>query len=489
MERILPSALDATKGLDDLLLVWSHDSSTPLARTGAGLTIRKTSQGLEFDAELADTSAARDVHELIRSGISRGCSFSFRLARNGDTAEFRGGQEYRTVTDIDTIYELTLTATPAYTTTSAVARAKKGKTMPASTRQVSLIEEVASARARHTTIVREVDPYGIFSDHSYFLDQARGKRDPEARKRLERARAAHEERSVATTTLGGLVPTQFPPYIAQATAMAVRSGAPLATALEQLPLPPVGMNVNWTKVTTGSTITNQTAEDATITQSADLVAPAAVDPLGTIASFVDFTYQSEDRSGGWFDLQLAADLGAAWSARLEQQVWQGTGAAGQLKGFAVATPGYVTTTSGQTIALALNRIYDAYQKTATNLGALPDLIAMAPSRYGMAFAASDTVGAQVKPVWPIGCDIVISPACPVNLGGSTNEDWIVVLNRASTPLVIAEPQFEMQKQPQSGTNFQILQSRVTIWGYAALGVSRRPEGWSLVKGLTTPVFT
>jgi hypothetical protein len=63
----------------------------------------------------------------------------------------------------------------------------------------------------------------------------------------------------------------------------------------------------------------------------------------------------------------------------------------------------------------------------------------------------------------------------------------VVLNRAAVPLVAdANPTLEFHRQGGTGT---ALQFRWLIYAFAALGVSRRPEGVGLVKGGTPPVFT
>src|SRR5206468_3903549 len=116
-----------------------------------------------------------------------------------------------------------------------------------------------------------------------------------------------------------------PPYVAEAVAYGVRSTAPLALALERLDLPPVGMNVAWAKVTTGASVTNQTAENTALTASADVVAASATDALKTIGAFVDFSSQAQELSGGWFDRVIGEELGRAFGARLEAQLWNGSG--------------------------------------------------------------------------------------------------------------------------------------------------------------------
>jgi len=107
----------------------------------------------------------------------------------------------------------------------------------------------ALLKAKRTLqLVRERPVYGPNSEHSWVLDSALASMpvaDPSARDRLTRHREATrgEQRAIGTATLGGLVPATIPPYVAEAVAYGVRSGAPLAVALERLDLPPVGVDV------------------------------------------------------------------------------------------------------------------------------------------------------------------------------------------------------------------------------------------------------
>jgi hypothetical protein len=347
-------------------------------------------------------------------------------------------------------------------------------------------ERTARAVERPKVEVIERSPYGPDSQHSWILDRAltadRGI-DPAASERLNRDRAAgdREQRAVGSSTLGGLIPAVISPWVAEAVAYGVRSTAPLATALLRLELPPVGMSAAWAKVTTPATVTNQTAENTAMTASGDVVVGSATDPLGTIGAFLDFSVQSQERSGGWFDRVAGEELGRAYGARLEQQIWAGTGANGQLKGFTVAAGFSSSTVSGQTVQLVVNKIGEQFSQVSTNLGSAPDLIAMAPRRYAQLETSIP------PPTMPDDIEIVDSPAAPLTLGGGT-EDWIVVLNRAAVPLVSAEaPSLEFHREgPSAGPT---LLFRWLVYGYAALGVSRRPEGVGLVKGGTPPVFT
>jgi hypothetical protein len=339
--------------------------------------------------------------------------------------------------------------------------------------------------------ISERTPYGETSEHSWVLDRAlaAGKRSapPDVAERLNRGRAAAEKetRAVGSSTLGGLIPAVIEPYVAEAVAYGVRSTAVLATSLLRLDLPPVGMNVAWAKVTTSATVGGQTAESAAVTTSADAVVASATDPLATIAASLDFSAQGRERSGGWLDKVLGEELGRAFGARLEQQVWAGTGANQQLKGLTVMTGNSTSNVSGQTLALTVNQIANGYQTISANLGSPPDILALAPRRYAALEAATGALGLEASNLLPQGVELVISPAAPLTLGGGT-EDWPILINRGAIPLV-ADPQPRLEFQAQGSTS-TALQFRFVIYSFAALGVSRRPEGVHTIKLLTPPTF-
>ena len=119
---------------------------------------------------------------------------------------------------------------------------------------------------------------------------------------------------------------------------------------------------------------------------------------------------------------------------------------------------------------------------------MADVVAMAPRRIAKLAADLAALGLSIGNIVPIGCALVSSPAAPVTLGGGT-EDWPILLATASTPLVIdaAGPTIEFHRE---GVNAgPTLMGHALVYGYAALGVSRRPEGIGQVRGLTTPTFT
>ena len=104
----------------DIFLLWAHDFSMPLARTGnASLQLREDARGLAFEATLPETRAADDVLALARAGTIAGASFAFRVPPGGDRWPSPNNRE---LVKLDLI-EVSAVAQPAYAGTTISARA------------------------------------------------------------------------------------------------------------------------------------------------------------------------------------------------------------------------------------------------------------------------------------------------------------------------------------------------------------------------------
>jgi uncharacterized protein len=123
-EYVDPRALNRTlRESPDVLLLRDHKQELLLARTTAGnLTLTVDNGGLQFTADLLDTTTAQDAYKDIRAGLLSCMSFSFAVAPNGDKWEQDAkGNLIRTLLDID-LFEISATSFPAYNSTSVDAR-------------------------------------------------------------------------------------------------------------------------------------------------------------------------------------------------------------------------------------------------------------------------------------------------------------------------------------------------------------------------------
>lgn len=118
-EVIQPGAFKRTLAGADagkVRAIYEHDSRSLLGRAGSGsLRLSEDDVGLAFELDLPDTQLGKDVATLVKRGDLSGCSFGF--VATGEDWE----GETRTVTDVD-LHEITITATPAYDTTSVQVR-------------------------------------------------------------------------------------------------------------------------------------------------------------------------------------------------------------------------------------------------------------------------------------------------------------------------------------------------------------------------------
>jgi len=112
-------AADAAKGIR---AIYEHDSKALLGRVGANtLRLSEDAEGLRFEIDLPNTQLGRDLEELVSRGDIAGCSFGF-ISNSEDWSE-QDGKPLRSLTDLD-LYEITITATPAYNTTQVAVRSK-----------------------------------------------------------------------------------------------------------------------------------------------------------------------------------------------------------------------------------------------------------------------------------------------------------------------------------------------------------------------------
>jgi HK97 family phage prohead protease len=145
LETIAPGAFDrALREGHDVRLTVGHDQNKVLARTRSG-TLRLTGDrvGLRFDAELPDTTLARDVRALVTRGDLSDMSFAF--VPTADEWSTRDGHQVQTITDLD-LHDVSLVGLPAYQGTDVRLRALTCFTPPTPGRPVRLVR----ARARLT---------------------------------------------------------------------------------------------------------------------------------------------------------------------------------------------------------------------------------------------------------------------------------------------------------------------------------------------------
>ena len=120
-ETILPTALEGTD-LTNVYLLTGHniEPDKVLGRNNVNMRMEVDDTGLFFECELPNTQHARDICNLIESGIIDGMSFGFTCSD-----EVNESTKTRTITHIDELFEITITPFPAYKEASVIVQKQR----------------------------------------------------------------------------------------------------------------------------------------------------------------------------------------------------------------------------------------------------------------------------------------------------------------------------------------------------------------------------
>lgn len=117
-EIVKPEALNGAD-MTDVPLKFEHKQVVARTRSKT-LELLPDSKGLFIRAKLANTSAGRDMYELIKRGDMYGMSFAFSVRSGGDY--FDREARTRVITGFKKIWDVAGVTEPAYDTTSISAR-------------------------------------------------------------------------------------------------------------------------------------------------------------------------------------------------------------------------------------------------------------------------------------------------------------------------------------------------------------------------------
>ena len=120
-ETILPTALEGTD-LSNVYLITGHniEPDKVLGRSNVNMRLEVDETGLFFEAELPNTQHARDIYNLIESGLVDGMSFGFYCSDQVNPETLT-----RTITHIDELFEITITPFPAYKEASVIVQKQR----------------------------------------------------------------------------------------------------------------------------------------------------------------------------------------------------------------------------------------------------------------------------------------------------------------------------------------------------------------------------
>lgn len=122
VEQIRPGAFQRTlSARNNVKMFVNHEDTMPLASTRSGtLRLSEDDRGLRVEADMPNTTFARDLVELMRTKIVDSMSFGFHVPRGGD--EWSDDGQRRFLNEIALREVSVVTGFPAYEATSATIR-------------------------------------------------------------------------------------------------------------------------------------------------------------------------------------------------------------------------------------------------------------------------------------------------------------------------------------------------------------------------------
>ena len=362
------------------------------------------------------------------------------------------------------------------------------------------------------SIVREERTYRPNGDASFVRDafNAQVRNDFAAQERLARhmKEEAMERRDVDTSNFEGLV---VPLYLTELAAPLARAGRPTADfATNKMALPPAGMSINISRMTTGTSTAIQETQNTAVSET-DADDTLLTVNVRTIAGQQDLSRQAIERGTG-IDTFVVADLIRSWHTTLDAQVLNGTGNNGQFKGIRGSGGNAITFTStAPTVALLYPKLADALQSVQSNVFTTPTHWIMHPRRLAFLLAGVDTAnrplvvpaaggpqnavstGAGVAQYANsgyqlLGLPIITDANVGTTYGTGTNQDEIYLVDAR-----------EMHLWEQPGSPFSLrfdatapgsLTIKTVVYGYAAFTAERYAKAASIISGtgLTAPTF-
>jgi HK97 family phage major capsid protein len=317
-------------------------------------------------------------------------------------------------------------------------------------------------------------------------------------------RAIVEKRDITRTDGAGgeFVP---PLWLLDLYAELPRAGRPFANRCRQIPLPGGTDSISIPRITTGTQVAAQTADNAAVNEQ-DLVTNSVTGPVRTIAGQQDIALQLLEQSPLMFDELVWADLAADYAAKLDVQCLNGTGLNGQHTGaMQVSSINSVTyTDASPTVPELYPSLPQALSKIASNRLLPPDFWTMHPRRWYWLLAALDSSNRPlVVPVAQgaymalgaataveaegvvgslVGLPVLVDANIPATLtngaGTGGTEDAIVAARMQD--IILFEGAMRTRALPEvlSGT----LTVRLQAYAYSAFIAGRQPKAIAAVTG-------
>jgi Phage capsid family len=329
------------------------------------------------------------------------------------------------------------------------------------------------------TVKSEPSVYRRDGKHSFFRDLVKADKDPSAQERLFRHREETESRDI--TSQGGAAGLLPPGWVASEYANLSRAPRVLADRITSIPMPPSGQTFKVPRLTGGASVAMQATEIAGVSET-DITSDAPSYEVVEIAGMQDGSRQAFDRSLPGLDMVVYSDLMRAYGAKLEDQLLHGSGTSGQVLGLrnvsSIITVTYTQATPAQDACLVA--IAQAVSKIATQNFSSGVIVLAHPRRLAWLSAASGTASLSDAPAFQsynFNVDFASDPSLATNLGASTNQDEIFVVDPSA--FFLAEDQVRLEARDVLSGNLTV---RLQAVGYVLAGLAEKPKAIAAIDG-------
>jgi HK97 family phage major capsid protein len=363
--------------------------------------------------------------------------------------------------------------------------------------------KAAGVEAAVTTVKSEPRTYTAKGDHSFIGDAFRAQfmGDYAAQDRLARhmREESVERRDVTSANFAGLLVPQF---LTDLAAPFARAGRPTADVARKHALPDAGLTISISRVTTGSSVAEQ-SEGAAVSET-NMDDTKLDISVKTFAGQQNVSRQAIER-GTNVDSLVMADLVSAYHTKLDADV---------INTIKVGNGNTVTyTDASPSVAEFYPKLLDAVQKIQTSFFAGPNVIVMHPRRLAWILAAVDLQNRPLalpqshNPMNAVavgagsvvygnsgytiaGLPVITDANVPTDLdAGGTAYDPVYVGNTQELHLWEqgnGDPMMLRFEQPKAAE----LDVTMIVYGYSANTVGRYPKAWAEIigTGLAAPTF-
>lgn len=322
--------------------------------------------------------------------------------------------------------------------------------------------------------------------------------------RIDRAEyLGRAERAAGTGAFAGLV---VPQYLTDLYAPLARNMRPFADACNRHPLPPDGMTLNISRITTGTSAALQASENTAVSETNidDTLLAVSVQ---TNAGQQTLSRQAVERGTGTEDVTVQ-DLYRAFATTLDStlinQATNGlTNVATSIaytdasptvaeaypkvvQGISAVEAAMLNMASGDNLAVMHSRRWYWLQNALSSTWPLMAQPGIPAQMLGANFA--EAYGMGIRGVLPNGTPVVVDNNVATNLGAGTNEDEIYLVDRQECHLWEdpSAPVFIRAEQPAVAS----LGVLFVLYGYFAYTFARYSHSQKIAgTGLVTPAFT